>query len=123
LTLILLAAVTGTAACAYRLPPQLQETVKLRLVAPSLDRYRLRVQETDYAVAPDGSANVTVYTSYHRCRVYLLGIVRVGGQPNTAAQKSIAVMSGNTPVRRMSPRGLLALPVTRDGVRELRVDR
>ena len=111
--------------CAYRLPAaRLPSQQRLRVVANSPEHYvlRLRIREShEYRVPSDGRVTLDIPGYRAACSVYLFGVIRVqrGASPFTA--RTMDVLVGGKIVRRLSLKGIAALPADGEGYHLLTV--
>jgi hypothetical protein len=108
--------------CAYRLQPAVPPfQQRLRIVAPSPQRYTVRVQSTDYSVSPEGHVEVKVGGLQRGCSVYLFDLIPIRRVPSPTKEKIISLMNGTAPIQTFSLHDLGKLPRDSEGVPQIAI--
>jgi hypothetical protein len=102
--------------CAYRmaapLPPSRQ---RLHIIANTPERYTLHVQRSDYHVPADGRVVFDISMMHRGCSVYLFDRIPIRKVPDPTKERLISVLISGTPLRRLSMREFIKLPVDSEG--------
>jgi hypothetical protein len=89
--------------CVYRLQPIMVPSVQhVRLVAPSSDGYRIKVQEKEYPVDLNGEATIKIPAMRGGCGPYLFDVIKLGRDQNPSNVKIISLIRNGQTVRQLS---------------------
>lgn len=118
--LLLLFGVMILQSCSYHLPAFVPaSTLSLRIIATDPTQYTIRFDNGDeHKLGDDGKITLTLPAYRPSCKVYFLGIIKVGGYKFPEIQ--IANKSGHI-IRTIAVNKISELPIGNDGYRLLKV--
>ena len=112
--------------CMYALPaptPPAEEQVRVIAASPSSYVLRLRTwSEKDYDIPVDGSVTLDIPSHRPTCRVYLFGVVKVGGGKDPMEAWRLDILRGGKTVQSWPLDRLYKLPPDASGYRTLKID-
>lgn len=112
--------------CMYAMPaptPPSQEQVRIETKNPQ--NYVLELQArsvNDYKIPNDGRVTLQIPSRRSTCRVYLFGVMKVGGGNDPAQAWRIVILENGKTVRTWPLEGLYKLAPDASGYRTLKLD-
>ena len=111
--------VSSTGCIATRMPaPHIAEQLRVRVVAPSPEKYVLRLRmwdPVDKPVGKDGLALLDLPTYRHGCNFYVFNVIPLQRSHDPLTEKQLEVMAGGKVLRRLSLTDLRKLAVDAEG--------